>query len=158
MNQFKFDGMHVRYISALIAVLIVWFAAKPSSAQELACIADRGASFDYDIIENTKSAFFPNTRMLRVVIKPKFFDEKHMRELARALRCRFCEDMEISALIFDNVKAAKALDMRQFLTGNLASREVRGIYALTDGGKFSSIEYSTKRGNPFNEVVLKLDP
>ena len=144
--------------SFIISTVLIALLVNVTLGQEQRCEASPNIGFEYKIVENTKTDFPPHVRSLRVVVKAKYFDDIHMKLLAQSLRKRFCNDDMISALIFDDLKVDKTLNEGQFLLGRVRPGEVRGIYALSDDGKTESIEYSTKRGNPFNEVVLKLSP
>jgi hypothetical protein len=141
-----------------VALLLVYFGAIQGFGQGRPCGDKPKIGFEYKIVENTQTAFPPNVRSLRVVVQAKYFDDTHMKLLAQSLRKRFCTDDMISAMIFDDVKVAKHLDEGQFLMGRINAPEVRGFYSLKDRGKHEFIEYSRIRGNPTNEVILKLVP
>jgi len=142
----------------IISMALISLLGVEAVGQQQRCGTKPKIGFEYDIVENTKTASPPNVRSLRVVLKAKYFNDTHIRLLAKSIRSLFCEDTEISALIFDDLSVAKRIRTDQFLLGKFRPPEVRGIYALSDEGKIESIEYSTRRGNPIDEIVLRLTP
>ena len=156
---------HLRVRVAIVFPIILFlaFMAGSTIGQSPKCDPDRGDSVKYRIAQNFKSNLPPYIRSLRIVVKPENFNRGYMTLLARSIHQRFCTDEEISAVIFDDKHVADTMDMGLFLTGRIKIPEVRGFYALTSHtlsgkGKDHSIEYSTKRGNPTNEVVIDLPP
>ena len=130
-------------------------------AQTKKCVADKREAIDYKLVQNYKNNLPPYIRSLRVVIKKENFNRAFMVRLANAIRIRFCSDEEISAILFDDKRVAESLDVGQFLAGRVKVPEVRGFYARTSStsagdGSDEFVQFSTERGNPTNEVIIKL--
>ena len=139
--------------SALVACL-----ASLSLGQSNECKLDQKVRAKYKVVQSYNPRFAPNTRALRLVVKPKNFNRDYMLLLAKTIRRQFCTDVEISALIFDSERAANRMDEGLFLMGKIKVPAVRGLYTLANHGMQESIEYSTQRGNPTNEIRIKLSP
>jgi hypothetical protein len=161
MRSAVINFLFLRRFASVVTVFILSLGLSTSFGQTVKCVPDDKEAVKYELVQNYVTDLPPYTRSLRVVVKKENFNRAFMVRLANALRMRFCSDEEISAVIFDDKHVAESLNMGDFLTGRVTPPEVRGLYALTsytlaNKGKEESIEFSTKRGNPTNEVVINL--
>ena len=151
------------FLFVALTFFVLAVAVNSLFGQSKKCDSDYKDSVEYKLVQNYKTDLPPYIRSLRVVVKQENINREFMIRLARTLRHRFCTDNEITAMIFDSKRVARTIDEGQFLMGRVKVPEVRGFYTLTsytlaNQGREESIEFSTKRGNPTNEVVVKLSP
>jgi hypothetical protein len=158
MNSKKLIGGLATFVHGILGLFVALFIVNTVFSQGRPCKSNDKIRIKYEIAENYKTDLPPYIRTLRVVVEAKYFNDDDMQGLANALRTRFCTDKEITAMIFDNMRVAKKMDEAQFLMGRISVPEVRGFYTLTNAGKKEFIEYSKKRGNPTNEVLLEISP
>jgi len=155
----------LRFLRLIVGLIFLLLVIQISFlfGQAKKCASDNNDNVKYKIAQNFKGELPPFARSLRIVVKPENFNRDYMTRLGTALHQRFCTDDEISAIIFDDMNVANTMDMGLFAMGRIKVPEVRGFYTFTshatsEKGKEQSIEYSTIRGNPTNEVVVNLPP
>jgi hypothetical protein len=141
---------------AVITLVVTTCLGGYCYGQDNNCSSDYKDRAKYELIFSQRITLPPYTRDVRIVVRQKNFNRDYMLRLARTLRQRFCKDDEISVVIFDSKRVAKTMDMGLFLRGKIKVSELRGFYTLTNHGKSESIQFSTKKGNPNNEVLVKL--
>lgn len=154
-NWASFSNLQ-RHRAILFMLIIISVQSTLSFAQCPVSKADRKNEVKVNIAQSYKSNLPPFYRALRIVVKQKDFTHDSMVRLAKTIRNKFCQDDEITAIIFDDKRVAMTMDEGQYLIGEIKVPEVRGFYSYSKEDNYEGIEFSTERGKPFNEVRIKL--
>ena len=94
---------------------------------------------------------------LRIVVADKFFNRLQMELLVKQLGEKYCNATELGVTIFDDKKTAQnARVVVEHLSGKRVVPQIRGFYSANKSTGLSKLEFSTKRGNPTNEITLDL--
>lgn len=143
-------------IALILIIFVSNLAGQQSEGKITKCRVDSKESVKYKLIFTHKNSLPPYTLVLNIVVKQKDFNTKYMTRLAKTVSSQFCHENEISVTIFDDARAAKRTDIGAYLAGEIVVPELRGFYSLQRDKKFESIEFSTKRGNPPDEIKIDL--
>ena len=113
----------------------------------------------YDVIFEQKNDLAPYWLGVDIVVRPENFNADFMRGLADTLTRRYCHDNYISVTIYDEKRAARNTTdsvMALYLRGRIKVPALRGFYSFDKDSKHVGVSYSTKRGNPTDEVRIEL--
>ena len=140
----------------LATSLTTTLSAQQISKEIKTCKVDHVNRVPYDLISSGRGLSDPIETGLRIVVAPKFYNAKDMEELAHILRLQYCQENHLSVVIFDAAKPAKeARAVVDQLTGKRAVPELRGFYSLDRTTDIEKMSFSTKRGNPTDEVKIQ---
>lgn len=111
----------------------------------------------YKLISIGRSIREPFVVGLRIVLKDKYFNKDNMIQLTKIIKARYCNEENIAVTIFDDAKIAKIADIVvKHLSGERIIPEIRGFYAFERRNNYEKLSFSTKRGNPPDEISIQL--
>ncbi len=147
--------------SSLALICLSIFMAAGSSAQqnqkgERKCVASSKRTIDYRLVSSGRG-LGRGVLGLRIVLAAKYFNRTDMMTLAENLREKYCREDVVGVTIFDNKRDAKVADIVvKHLSGVRKSKSIRGFYSLDRTRGLEKLSFSTKPGNPDDEVLLDL--
>ena len=150
------------FFSFLFLNLILIFSFRTISAQENAtpikeCKVSLKEEVKYKLISIGRTVGEPYITGLRIVVKDKYFNKDDMVQLTKIIKARYCNEEIISVVMFDDAKVAKqARAVIDQLAGNRKVPEIRGFYSMDRKTEKEIISFSTKRGNPADEISIQL--
>jgi hypothetical protein len=97
----------------------------------------------------------PVKLIITVSMNPRYFNRSDMITLARRLNNEFCKEQRLTAVIFDNHRAAKEYTPTTEKTW--PKTRLRGLYEFDRVTGKEEIFFSTQRNNPVDEVKIDLD-
>ncbi len=147
----------VGIIALVFGALASSFYAQTPEPKIEKCKVCPKQTFKYKLISIGRSLSEPPITGLRIVVKQPRFNRTDMAELARVLKAMYCHEESISAVIFDDSKVAKqAHVVVDQLVGTRKVPELRGYFSFDKQTGKTQISFSTKRGNPPEEIALDL--
>lgn len=117
------------------------------------CSAKNLKGGEYKLISVIYPVNTPHKVVLDIWIKPKNFTKEYMTKLATRLRATYCNEDYISVSIFDNKKDQLGSGHDFIISGGKINRS-RGYYWLNKKTGEEGISFSTKPGNPIDEVKI----
>lgn len=121
------------------------------------CDINQDNEVKYKVVYANRGIREPYTLGLRIVVKEKQVNREFILKLAESLRRRYCMDNDIGATIFDDKEIAKSADaIVDQLLGKKQIPEIRGFYSLDRKNGIEKVSFSSKRGNPPDEIVIDL--
>jgi hypothetical protein len=128
------------------------------STKTVECKVDSSKKFKYKIIAKERTINEPYIFSIRVVIKDnKKFNKENMLKFTENIKARFCNEERISVVIFDDEKTAnESRVVADYLLDQRKAPELRGFYSLDRKTGSEGIQFSTKRGNPTDEVKIDI--
>ena len=143
-------------ITALISlVLLTTFVCAAQNEKIQKCSVPKGVGGKYKLIFEARPLGEPKTVLVDVVIKPKNFTKQYMTEFAERVKAEYCNEDWVGIAIFDSKKAQLGWHYDFVISGGKVERR-RGTYLLERKIGREGIEFSTKPGNPINEVRIEL--
>lgn len=130
-----------------------------SSDKTVECKVEANKKFKYTIIQQGRTIGESPIFSLRVVIsKNEKYNRTDMLKFAENVKARFCKEENISVVIFDDKKALyeNSRVVTDYLIYKIKAPELRGFYALDRKTGSESIQFSTNRENPLDEVVIEI--
>jgi hypothetical protein len=135
--------------------LVASFGLGSIHAQRVQKCDVSAAAGRYKVIFATRPNSVGSEVLLDVVISPKNFNRSFMNDFVRRIRATFCKEDTISISLFDSEKAAKGWHYIYMISkGQTDSR--RGTYMFNRRSGKEALEFSTKPGNPIDEVKMEL--
>ncbi len=108
---------------------------------------------NYKVVFSGKSLKSPNTLSLFIVVKPKNITSEYLYKLAKRLKSEYCYEEKLIVSIFDNKKYAN-IDSLKVKKGD--KNYLRGSYSFDNSSKKEYLSFSSKLGNPADEIKLVL--
>lgn len=147
--------MKIRIVVLASLILCVSFVSSAQDQKIKKCSVPKEMKGKYKLALEARPLGESKKIILDVVIKPKNFTKEYMTEFVNRIRAEYCNEDIISLAIFDNKKSVQNW-YRNFATSGKKIDEKRGTYLLNRKTGEEGIEYSTKAGNPINEVRIEL--
>lgn len=119
------------------------------------CPVPEGIGGKYKIIFETRTLGEPKRIILDVVVNSKNYTKEYLTEFAKRIKAEYCNENYLSVNIFDNKKAIR-IWYENFIVSEKRSEERRGTYLLDKQTDYEVVEFSTRPGNPINEVRIEL--
>jgi hypothetical protein len=91
-----------------------------------------------------------------IIVKPKNINRKYLLQVARRLKSEYCYDEKLNVIIFDDIKLISADPVLDYANSDQKIVKWRGLYSFDRATGKESFEFSTKLGNPTNEVQVDL--
>ena len=146
----------MRIMALVCFVLFVSISSFAQQQKVEKCFVPRNVRAKYQLVVEARPIGEAKTIILDVVVKPKNFTKEYMTKFANRIKTEYCSDDVITLQIFDNEASVRKWygDFREGV--KTADGERRGMYYLNRKTGEETIEYSTKLGNPINEVRIEL--
>ena len=153
---FRFAYIFLDFIVLIGVFFAICITAQKPPNQIEKCRVDSKERVNYKLIFEHRNSLPPYALIAKIVVRQRNYNKEYMQRLAQTLASRYCHDDQISVAIFDDEKAARKTDMFEYLIGHVKVPELRGFYSMDRAEKTSGIVFSTRRGNPPDEIKIDL--
>lgn len=146
-------------LSLMVAVLMFPFDgyAQERGEKIRECKVSYKPRVNYKLVSVGRTIREPIVTGLRIVLEPKDFKEEKLVQLTSLLKAKYCREQEISVVLFDDSTVAKEADVVvDELAGSRKVPELRGFYSFNRKTGKEEMSFSRIRGNPPDEVLLRL--
>lgn len=151
--------MRVIILTCLFSVVTAATVCAQSSDKTVECKVEPNKNFNYTIIQQGRSIGESPVFSLRVVIRDnKKYNRTDMLKFAENIKARFCNEENISVVIFDDKKALdeNSRAVTDYLLYQTIAPGLRGFYSFNRKTGYEGIQFSTKRENPLDEVKIEI--
>ena len=145
--------LKIKFVICLGIILFFSGLVFSQSENKVKCKTSKSIGGKYILFSETYLVENPNRVLLEIIIKPKNFNKEYMTKLANRIKLQYCNINTISVEIFDSKKSLLGWHYDFVTTGGKIDRR-RGIYFLDKKTGEESLEFSTKSGNPINEITI----
>ena len=148
MEKFKVTFL----FSSILFVCSVSFAQQQEIEK---CPVSKETSGKYKLFTASRPLETYKQVLLQIIVKPKNFTKEYMTEIAKRIKTEYCKEEIVMLNIFDSKKSLLGWHYDYVVTGGKTDRR-RGTYLLNRKTGEEAIEFSTKSGNPINEIRIEL--
>jgi hypothetical protein len=96
----------------------------------------------------------PSILLVQISVAPEHFNFAAIKLLAQQLKKDFQHEQHLTVLISDDYDTARSSDLLVDIMRREPPPGYRGVYELDSTAGREGINFSTKRGNPINEVDI----
>jgi hypothetical protein len=114
-------------------------------------------AFKYRIGKSFRTVKGPPTLVVYISVKPQYFNREDMLSFAQQLNRDFCHEQRVSIWIFDAYPSAQSFAPHPHsLTYDRDMEALRGFYRLNRETHEETIQFSSSRGKPRDEIKIDL--
>lgn len=145
--------MRYRFISLTFLILSFSLVSIAQETEIQKCAVPKNIDGKYKLAAEVRPLGEPKRLHVYVVVKPKNFTKEFMTELAKRLKSVYCNEDAIYVTIFDSKEKITGWFHDYVLSGRKVDKR-RGTYLIDRNESKETIEFSTKSGNPIDEVRI----
>lgn len=153
------------HISLIIALFVLGGASKVTVAQTTEkkspppkkCKTSGKVGGKYKFLFSIRNSTIEDKSLsIFIVIKPENINKQYLLEFVKRIRQEYCNESSIVVQIFEDKKNAGTFTVEYYAINKIADEGYRGAYVLDRDTGLEGLRFSTKRGNPIDEIRIEL--
>ena len=135
---------------------LAWSQNRNDRELSRTCRAPKLDSGRYKLLFTTRGVTGDKTLILYILLKSEDINRGYLLTVAERINKTYCNEASVIAAIFDERKYAGTFAVTDFAVSRNVYPGYRGQYRLNRQPISETLMYSSKKGNPIDEVEIDL--
>ena len=142
---------HLLFV-ALLFGFVLWTDAQVNPRKKCSTGTNGGR---YHLVSESR-ALDQEGLLIFIVVKPDRINEEYLRQVASEIKARYCNEVRVVTVISDKKKYADPAVLSEYRDSKSRIAKMRGFYSFDRRNGIERLEFSTRLGNPPDEIKVKL--